>query len=190
MTPRTWTALCLVAGAVWFLGSTYHSQAQQPSPSSPPAQGGRKEKPKPEPTLSLDQARERATVMHDVFESTLHAMHRHYFRNERATVPARALEDVFDDLEDRFQVNARWIAVNTNAMSVDHEAETDFEKQAVKEIGNGKEHIELVEKGVYQRATSIPLGFGCVSCHMGRLAPPPKTPRFAGLVISIPIKSE
>ena len=186
MTPRTGTAFCAIAGALWFLCSVLHSQAQQPSSPKP----GSKEKPRPPAVFTVTQARERAEVMHDVFESTLHAMHRHYFRNERSTVPARALEDVFDDLEDRFQVSARWIAVNTTAMSIDHEPETEFEKLAAKEISNGKEHVELVEPGYYRRATSIPLGFGCVSRHMGRLAPPPKSPRFAGLVINIPIKAE
>lgn len=135
-------------------------------------------------------ARDRATLMHDIYESTLHAMHRHYFRREKAILPARALEDVFSEMESHLKVNARWISVNTKAMSINHEPETEFEKLAASEIGKGKEHLELIEKEYYHRATAIPLGAGCVSCHNGLLAPPNDVPRYAGLVISIPINSD
>lgn len=170
---------CLVIAALT-------SQAQQPSESKP-------SKPKPqvvikaEERVSVEVARDRATLMHKIYESTLHSMHRHYFRNGKSTLPARALEDVFSEMKDDSKADARWIAVNTKAMSIDHEPETEFENLAVKEISNGKDQIERVENGFYRRATAIPLGAGCVSCHNGLLAPPPKSPRYAGLVISIPV---
>jgi hypothetical protein len=144
----------------------------------------------PKYQVSVAVARDRATLMHDLYESTLHAMHRHYFRREKAILPARALEDVFSEMESHSKVNARWISVNTKAMSINHEPETEFEKHAASEIGKGKEHVELIEKDFYHRATAIPLGAGCVSCHHGLLAPPKDIPRFAGLVISIPIKND
>jgi hypothetical protein len=135
-------------------------------------------------------ARDRAAQMHATLESTLHAMHRHYFQRGRSTLPARALEDVFEDVARDAHVNVRWISVNTKPISVDREPETAFEKQAAKEIAAGKESFERVEKGTYHRAGAILLGAGCVNCHTTSFAAPPKTPRYAGLVISVPTVEE
>ena len=75
-------------------------------------------------------------------------------------------------------------------MTVDHEPKTAFEKRAAAAIASGKDVYEQVEDGVYRRAGAIPLGTGCVSCHTRSLTTPDKTPRFAGLVISVPVKGE
>ncbi len=188
MTPRKMTHLCAGLGAVWLLCVALSSQAEQPGATQPmPAANDQVDA---KHRVSVAVARDRATLMHDLYESTLNVVHRHYFRNGKSTLPARALEDVFSEMESRSKVDARWIAVNTKAMSINHEPESEFEIQAAKEIASGKDHIELIEKGVYHRATAIPLSSACVGCHNGLLAPPPKSPRFAGLVISIPIVDE
>src|SRR5690606_27916382 len=100
--------------------------------------------------VSLEVARDRARFMHRIYAATLEVMHDHYFHGERATVPARAMEDIFDVLDRQTKIQAHWIAVNTKAMSIGHEPETEFEKQAAKEIAAGKEEFEKVEKGVYR----------------------------------------
>ena len=185
MTSRMMTALCIGVGTAMILCAAFTTQAQQKS-----AGKGKSKAQAPVEAkyrVSTVTARERATVMHDICESTLHAMHRHYFRRERATLPARAMEDVFDDMANQSKVDVRWISVNTRAMSIDHEPETNFEKDAAAAIAAGKDHFELIENGYYQRATPIALGSGCVSCHSSGMAPNPKIPRFAGLVIRIPI---
>jgi hypothetical protein len=74
-------------------------------------------------------------------------------------------------------------------MSVDHEPATDFEKRAAKEIAAGTEQLEVVEDGFYRRAGAIPLGDGCVGCHGGFFKPQSNKPKFAGLVISVPIQN-
>ena len=135
-------------------------------------------------------ARERAGLLHDVYAATLVVMHRHYFHSELAIVPARAMEDVFEDMAGLSGDKAHWISVNTKAMSIDHKPTTEFEKKAASELSAGKNEYELVENGVYQRAAAIPLGTNCVGCHTTRFSAPPKSPRFAGLVISIPLKVE
>lgn len=61
-------------------------------------------------------------------------------------LPARALEDVFDRVDRKSGVKASWIAVNTRAMSVDHEPKTEFEKKAAEEIAKGKLEYSRVEK--------------------------------------------
>jgi len=187
MMSRIWAMLCGGVVVAGLLGFAIVTHAQQRS--------GSKKNSRPDPEAPLDAkyrvavatAREQAKLMHEIYESTLHSMHRHYFRRERATLPARALEDVFDDMANTSKVDARWISVNTKPMSIDHEPETNFEKDAAAAIAGGKDHLESIEKGYYQRATPIALGSGCVSCHSSGMAPNPKISRFAGLVIRIPI---
>jgi hypothetical protein len=171
---RRWALAALVATA----GVGLTLKADGPAPKSE------------ETRISVSEARDRAKLLHEVYQSTLDAVHHHYFRSDRPVLPARAMEDVFADVDKRTGVKARWIAVNTQAMSVHHEPDTAFEKRAAAELAGGKSEYEQVEKGVYRRAGVIPLGAGCVGCHTRMSGAPVKSPRFAGLVISIPVKDE
>jgi len=144
---------------------------------------------KPIERFTVEAARSRALLMHKVYASTLETMHRHYFHANKSVLPARAMEDVFADLAHEEQVNARWIAVNTKAMSIDHEPATEFEKKAAQRLSAGKEEHAEVEGGYYRRAAPIPLSAGCIHCHVGGFSNH-KTPRYAGLVISIPVKED
>lgn len=135
-------------------------------------------------------ARDRATTLHRVYSATLDAMHEYYFHTNRSVVPARAMEDVFGEMTEQSGIEARWISVNTPAMSLGHEPKSDFEKRSAAEIAAGKLSYEQIERGMYRRAGAVALGDSCVGCHMGHFAKPPSTPRFAGLVISIPVVDE
>ena len=138
--------------------------------------------------LTKQAAKERSELMHHIYSATLDAMHHHYFRANKSVLPARAMEDVFADVARETQSTARWMAVNTKAMSVDHEPKTDFERDAAREIAAGKTEFEIVEDGYYRRAGMIPLTAGCVGCHMGMASDPGKAPRYAALIISIPVQ--
>lgn len=135
-------------------------------------------------------ARERAQLMHSIYAATLDVLHHRYFHDSRAMVPARAMEDIFAEIARQSQVEAHWIAVNTRAMSLSHEPKSEFEQAAAKEIADGKENYESVENGYYRRAGAIPLASGCVNCHSGFFKQQSKTPRFAALVISVPVKED
>lgn len=135
-------------------------------------------------------ARERVELMHRIYAATLEVLHHRYFHDSRATVPARAMEDIFAEMARQSQAEANWISVNTRAMSLSHEPKTEFEKAAAKEIADGKEEFERVEDGYYRHAGAIPLASGCVNCHAGFFKAPPKSPRFAALIISVPVKEE
>lgn len=147
------------------------------SPAAEPGQKG----------YSLEAARDRAKVMHDVYAATLEVLHERYFHNLRAIVPARAIEDVFSTIKQESKVEARWISVNMKPMSITHAPKSEFEKRAAKEIAAGKSHFEVVEEGYYRRAGAIPLGNSCISCHDGFFKDPPKSPKFEGLAITVPI---
>jgi len=140
--------------------------------------------------IAVETARDRAENMHEVYEATLEMLHHRYFHRDRSLLPARAMEDIFADMKRRTNVEARWISINTKAMNIDHEPKSDFEKQAAKEIAAGKPAFEAVDADVFRRATAIPLKAGCVGCHAGAFAASSKTARFAGLVVSVPLKHE
>ncbi|MCA9267653.1 MAG: DUF3365 domain-containing protein [Planctomycetales bacterium] len=136
---------------------------------------------------SVEVARDRAKIMHEVYVATLDAVHHHYFRGERAVVPARAMEDVFDAVKQGSNIEARWISVSLKPMSITHEPKSDFEKKAAQEIAAGKPHYEEIADGVYRRAGAIPMENSCISCHVGFFNKPGTSPKFAGLVISMPV---
>ena len=139
---------------------------------------------------TIKTAREQAKLAHNIFSATLDVIHHHYFRDDRSVVPARSMEDLFSRIAHQENIQARWIAVNTRAMSIDHRPKDDFERQAAKLIAAGKRDYELVQDGVYRRAQGISLmNKGCLNCHVG-FTVPGKSERFAGLVITIPLTKD
>ena len=139
------------------------------------------------PRVSAQTARDRAQLLHDMYSATLDTMHHRYFHDDRAVVPARAMQDVFEELQRQHHIQARWISASFSPMSIDHEPKTAFEKQAARKLAKGEIVVETLEDGFYRRAGSIALTSGCVSCHNGLFASTSPTPKFAGLVISIPV---
>jgi hypothetical protein len=141
------------------------------------------------PVAKLDAkvaaAREQAILLHRVYSATLDVMHHRYFRRDGSVLPARAMEDVFEEMVSVTGTYANWISVNTKAMNIDHEPSTDFEKKAAAEISAGKEAYEIAGKAVYRRAAAIPLRSSCVGCHTKMFSTGPTSPRFAALVITI-----
>lgn len=147
------------------------------------------EKGKEIPRVSVDEARKRAKLAHSIYSSTLDVIHHRYFRNDRSAIPARTMEDIFKDVASDENLQARWISVNTKAMSIDHEPEDEFEKAAAKAIASGKDNYESVVDGNYRRAGAISLmNRGCLGCHLG-FGASTEIDRFAGLVITIPVKT-
>jgi hypothetical protein len=180
---NSWPRAALVACAVFGLAVSLAADPAKPSTG----------KPKPvieeQDRVTVEVARDRARMMHEIYSSTLDVIHDRYFHDDKSAIPARAMEDVFREMNARSKSDARWIAVNLRAMSIDHEPETDFEKQAARELASGKSEFEKIEDGYLRRATPIPLTGGCISCHEGGFKPPTKVAKFAGLVISIPVRS-
>jgi hypothetical protein len=172
-------AFCTAAAGGLLLAVAFGGEPTTSAPAAQPATAAE--------SASLAAPRARAKTMHDIYAASLEVMHEHYFHGDRAMVPARALEDVFDEIKRQSQTEARWIAVNLRAMSINHEPKTEFEKRAARQIAAGEAAVEAVEGGFYRRAGAIPLSAGCVSCHAGLFKEPTKTPKFAGLVISIPL---
>lgn len=144
--------------------------------------------PTDEQRVSLEVARDRARLMHEIYVATLDVMHHRYFHGERAIIPARAMEDVFTHMKEHSASEARWIGVNLKPMSVSHEPKTAFEKRAAEELATGKATFDAVENGYYRHAGAILLTDGCVNCHGGFFKEQTKSPKYAGLVISIPVK--
>ena len=204
MRSTLWTAWCSTAAFASVLCITFALLADPPadsptSPESEKAGASTEDASSGEESaedasaegkrVSVEKASERAKLMHNIYSATLDMMHHRYFHGDRASVPARAMEDVFSEIAEVENIDARWIAVNTKAMSINHRPRDEFEKQAAKAIAAGKGEYEAVEDGVYRRAEGISLmNRGCLGCHLG-FGASGKTKRFAGLVISIPVKN-
>jgi type III secretory pathway component EscV len=139
--------------------------------------------------VSVDEARRQAELLHESMHATLQIVHQQYFReDEGIVIPAITLKRVFRELARRQQVELRWLAVNAQAMNVDHEPRDAFEKQAATAIAAGADHFEAVEGSVYRRVGAITLESECLKCHL-----PTRTSvaeRAAGLLISVPVKVE
>lgn len=174
MIAMRWIGAALLVGLVVAAGPGMRAKGEPPEKKSKQA-------------VTLGVAKDRARLLHDVYAATLEVIHHRYFRHERTMVPARALEDVFVEMNQSMGIEARWIAVNLKPMSLNHEPATPFEKLAAKEIAAGKTEVDSVEEGFYRRAGVIPIGTGCVGCHEGFFKPPSKGPKFAALVIGIPV---
>lgn len=195
MNFRIWLTSSSLAGAAPLLCIALATGQDSPAPpdkdkAKPAATALTTELPADDQRVSVATARDRATLLHNVYVTTLEMMHDRYFHDERAIVPARALEDVFAELTKQSQIKARWISVNTKPMSIQHEPKSDFEKQAAKKLADGQDGVELVEDGYYYRAGAVPLTSGCIGCHTGFFASPPTSARFAGLVIGIPVQTD
>jgi hypothetical protein len=139
---------------------------------------------------TVEQARDRAKVLHETLHSTLKVIHRRYFHEDRAVIPARAMEDIFDEMKHEGHFEARWISVNLRAMGIDHEPATAFEKMAASELKGGKTEYETIEGDYYRRAATIPLKNGCIGCHEGGLRSSGSRDKFAALIISIKISEQ
>ncbi|MEQ8789812.1 MAG: DUF3365 domain-containing protein [Pirellulaceae bacterium] len=113
------------------------------------------------------EARSRARVLHETIHGALQVMHRDFFDEEQGRViPSRSLEDVFHELERSHHVTVRWMSVNTSAMNVDHEPQTEFEKNAAKALASGRKQYEEIARDGYQYAGLIRLSSRCLKCHV------------------------
>lgn len=186
MKSREWRALLSMVGVVT-LCATYLAVAAEPP--MVPAGDNAATAAAPMPRLSLAAARERAQLLHTIYSTSLDVIHERYFHGERASVPARALEDVFRSVERETQIQARWISASFAPMSLGHEPKTGFEQSAARKLAKSEKFVETIEDGFYRRAGSISLSGGCVSCHGGVFAAQSTTPKFAGLIISIPVEA-
>ncbi len=139
------------------------------------------------PARNPDEARSRAKMLHEMVRGTLQVMHRDFFDEEDSrAIPSASLEDVFQEMGKSYDVRMKWLTVNTDLVNVDHKAETDFEKVAVKALAAGKPMAEKVAERSYQYAGAIRLGSQCLKCHVQRRTS--NEDRTAGIVITMPIQ--
>jgi len=148
------------------------------------------ENPSEPTTITPDEARGRVRILETVYISTLHNIHRNYFRNDqKLPVPSRVLEDVFYSLNRGNGIKSRWIAVNTPAMNIEHKPKPGFETRAVAAMKANKSRFEEIKADVLYSARSVTLLASCQRCHLSALAQQNGGRRVAGLVIEIPLKN-
>ena len=140
------------------------------------------------PPSNPEEARSRAKLMHEMVRGALQIMHRDFFDEENSrAIPSASLEDVFHEMGKSYDVQMKWLTVNTDLVNVDHQAKSEFEKAAVKELAAGKPMAEKVEERGYQYAGAIRLGSQCLKCHVKRRTS--NEDRIAGIIITMRIVS-
>ena len=139
----------------------------------------------PAPT-SIVEARARARLLHESIHGTLQIVPRDFFlEDESHSIPSASLEDVFEELSDSYQVELKWLIVETDIVNVDHQAADDFEKAAVVALKDGKPRFAAVEGERYRFAGPIRLASQCLKCHVQQRTS--TADRTAGLLISMPL---
>ena len=182
----------MAVAACCILGRGWSAEAQQnvdkKDEGSKPAKSIENADDKDLPTVT--EARVRARLLFETYDATLNAMHRRYFTEKPGVpVPSRVLEEVFSRVSRRSKVSARWLAVNAQAMSIEHEPRDEFETAAVRALTSGKREHEVIDDAKYRYVGSITLFDSCLKCH----APAPMRQdgsRVAGLVISMSVRKE
>jgi hypothetical protein len=199
--PAAWSLLLSVALQLMLaigLGAGDAAQGQEPSPAAADPAVANTTIAEPNVRVpaaataalpSLAEARAQAELLHEALHATLQAVHHQYFReDEGVAVPAVTLKSVFSELARQRNLELRWLAVNAQAMNVDHQPKSDFELEAAKAISAGAPHLERAGDGIYRRIGAIALQSECLKCHF-----PNRTSnkqRVAGLLIAIPIRPE
>lgn len=138
---------------------------------------------------SIAEARSRARLLHESIHGTLQVVHRDLFNDDDPqAIPSSSLKDVFDELTSEFQVELKWLVVDTDVVNVDHQPTNDFEHAAVSALKRGLEHFEQFDAHRYRFAGSIRLGSQCLKCHVKRRSS--NADRTAGLLISMPLNAQ
>lgn len=134
------------------------------------------------------EARSRAILLYELTHGALHVMHRDFFDEDRSrSIPSASLVDAFREMEKQFGVKMKWLTVNTDVVNVDHQAETPFEKEAVKALAGGEPYAEQYSSSRYQYVGAIRLGSQCLKCHVKTRTD--NRDRVAGLVITMAMSS-
>ncbi|QDT32501.1 c-type heme family protein [Thalassoglobus polymorphus] len=162
--------------------SVFHPIATADEPANASSEEVSPQKPK-----SVAEARQQAKMLYETVHGMLQIVHRDFFDEEESLkIPSASFEEVFEEIKHTQGVSMRWISVNTEAMNVDNEPKTKFEKDAVKELITGKEEYESATDEAFQFVGTIRLSSRCLKCHVPRRSN--NKDRAAGLVISIPLK--
>ncbi len=169
--PRNW----LFAGIVLCALVVGDAAAQMP------------EQPRVAASKSVEEARARAVLLHETIHGTLQVVHRDFFEEDDSRViPSASLEDVFHALSKAYNVDVKWLVVETDVVNVDHQAESEFEKKAGAVLADRKPYWEDVEGERYRFAGPIRLASQCLKCHVRNRKD--TKDRVAGLVIEMPIQ--
>ncbi|YCM43976.1 DUF3365 domain-containing protein [Verrucomicrobiaceae bacterium 227] len=150
--------------------------------------GGERDAVKEAPKIILpkseEEAKVRAQILHDTIHATLQLVHRDFFDPlEMDLIPSATLDEVFEEIEEKWAIEIRWLGVEGKTMSVDHKPRDKFEKKAAEALAKGAKEFESMEGRTFRRAAPIVLHNACLKCHV-----PNRTSledRVAGLVISM-----
>lgn len=170
---RIRSTLVFIVSALWLLTLRAGEVTPVKTPSIPPA-------------TTITEADARARLLHETIHGAIQIVHRDFFDEDNpGAIPSASLEDVFASLAESYQVELKWLIVETDVLNVDHQPKDDFEREAVKALRKGETHYAEVQQDRYRFAGPIRLASQCLKCHVKqRLTTEDRT---AGLSISMPL---
>lgn len=137
------------------------------------------------PTTAAE-ARARARLLYESTWRTLQVVHRDFFDDDDPhSIPSASLEEVFEQMADSYEVEMRWLIVETDIVNVDHQPQDEFEKAAVQALKQGHSSYEAISETRYRFAGPIRLASQCLKCHVQDRRD--TQARTAGLVIAMPL---
>lgn len=170
---RMSSALIFLVSAGWLLSLRAEDVASQTAQAIAPA-------------ATVAEADARARLLHETIHGAIQVVHRDFFDEDNpAAIPSASLEDVFSSLAASYQIDLKWLIVETDVLNVDHQPKDDFERAAVKALREGAPSYAEVQQDRYRFAGPIRLASQCLKCHVKqRLTTEDRT---AGLAISMPL---
>lgn len=138
------------------------------------------------PASTIAEANARARLLHETIHGAIQIVHRDFFDEDNpGAIPSASLEDVFASLADSYQVELKWLIVETDVLNVDHQPADDFERAAVKALRKGEPQYTESQPDRYRFAGPIRLASQCLKCHVKQRLT--TEDRIAGLLISMPL---
>ncbi len=118
----------------------------------------------------LERARREVRMLDDIYKGGIVTITQHYVTDEDSVPAGTAFKKLFVAAEKKGWHKVRLLDATGDPYSVDNEAESAFEKMAVKKLVAGETNVETIEvrKGVRHLlvATPIPVVFEkCIMCH-------------------------
>lgn len=135
--------------------------------------------------LTPEEARQTVALLHDAYQTVLEETHAVYHAKPGQPVAAKIVRELQEKMGSLGWPQSHFLGVNALIMRPDHRANDAFERDAVRQLSDGKPQVEAMDGKVMRFATGVPLAGECGSCHWMDQG----GPRRAAITWRIPLKA-
>lgn len=158
------TALVAALVATGFFVTATFARGQQASPAVEQAAGGGKKQP------AVARAKKQAKMLDTLYKSAIVLITENYVDGKESVAAGDAFQALFKTMKDNGFHEVRLLDATGDAYDPDNEPKTEFEKQAIRALLDGKPIFEQIvtedDKRFLLSATPIPVVMEkCTACH-------------------------